>query len=557
MEPKPKRIKVDPVERELLPRVERTIELLPAEQLLRELILECAQHFPGLEIWIAGGWVRDRLLGIPCSDLDLALSKVTGRDFGKFLESFSSKPEFEAKYRQKAAALGIPDAKFTRFHIMERNVNKAKKLETAGGKLFGLDVDLVNLRKEVYDGHSRTPEMEFGTPEEDAFRRDATVNSLLFHLEKQEVVDLTGSGLGDLDARIMRTPLDPRQTFMDDPLRVLRLIRISSKLGFSIDPEAVRCMKDKDTRQALDTMITRDRINIELFKMMRDPSPVVAFQRLYETNLYTPIFIRLNSPLLQRLQACPRLGQSMSQRWPTTWPRAYRLLDYLLKDSSNLGKMVRSEANTDCLWTMVAYAPFAMLRETMLRQAVEEATIAIRAPVKISKLLENALTNFDSICTIVDTVADHPEKPPPRSTIGMAIRSWGMTWTMQVLYVMAALCIFAPSQTPASLDLAVEDSSIGDSLEKSLLSRYSVFADFVWDNDLRNSHLQRPLLDGNEMQSLFGLRKGGRFLKSAIDGLVAWQFDHSESGVEEAKVWLLGQRGAFGIPQAGNISVAL
>lgn len=534
-------------------KAERTIELLPAEQLLRELILECAQHFPGLEIWIAGGWVRDRLLGIPSSDLDLALSKVTGRDFGKFLESFSSKPEFEAKYRQKAAALGIPDAKFTRFHIMERNVNKAKKLETAGGKLFGLDIDLVNLRKEVYDGHSRTPEMEFGTPEEDAFRRDATVNSLLFHLEKQEVVDLTGSGLRDLDARIMRTPLDPRQTFMDDPLRVLRLIRIGSKLGFSIDPEAVRCMKDKETRQALDTMITRDRINIELFKMIRDPSPVVAFQHLHESNLFTPIFIRLNSPLLQKLQACPKLGQSMSQHWPTTWSRAYRLLDYLLKDNSNLGKMVRSEANTDYIWTMVAYAPFAMLRETMLKQAVEEATIAIRAPVKISKLLENALTNFDHICTIVDTVADQPETPPPRSIIGMAIRSWGMTWTVQVLYVMAALCIFS-SKTPASLGLAIEDSSTGDSLEKSLLSRYSVFADFVWDNNLRNSHLQRPLLDGNEMQSLFGLQKGGRFLKSAIDSLIAWQFDHNESGVEEAKVWLLGQRGAFGIPQASRSS---
>ncbi|KAK2608397.1 CCA tRNA nucleotidyltransferase, mitochondrial [Conoideocrella luteorostrata] len=540
MEPSTKRIKVVP---------ERTIELLPAEQLLRELILECARHFPGLEVWIAGGWVRDRLLGITSSDLDLALSKVTGREFGKFLEGFSSKPEIEAKYLQKAADLGIPDARFTRFHIMERNVNKAKKLETAGGKLFGLDIDLVNLRKEVYDGQSRTPEMEFGTPEEDDFRRDATVNSLLFHLKKHEIVDLTGNGLKDLDARIMRTPLDPRQTFMDDPLRVLRLIRIGSKLGFNIDPKAMRCMKDKDIRQALDTMITRDRIGIELFKMMRDSSPVVAFQHLYETNLCTPIFIRLNSPILEKLQAgCSMQGLSMSQHWPTTWPRAYRLLDYLLKDGSNLGKMVRSEANADYLWTMVAYAPFAVLRKTMLRQAVEEATIAIRAPVKISKLLKDALTNFDYIRTIVDSLADQPKKSPQRSIIGMAIRSWGTTWTTQVMYVMLALCIVAP-QTPASLGLAIRDSSIDDLLDKSLLVRYSAFADFVWDNNLRNAHVQRPLLDGNEIQSLFGLQNGGRFLRSALDGLMAWQFDHGESGVEEAKVWLLGQREVFGIPQ--------
>jgi tRNA nucleotidyltransferase (CCA-adding enzyme) len=338
--------------------------LLPAEQLLRELLLECAQHFPGLEIWIVGGWVRDRLLGIPSSDLDLALSNVTGRGFGKFLESFSAEPEIESKYRQKVADLGIAGSRFTRFHIMERNAGMSKKLETAGGKLFGLDIDLVNLRKEVYDGQSRTPEMEFGTPEEDALRRDTTVNSLFFHPEKQEIVDLTGRGLKDLDARIMKTPLDPRQTFMDDPLRVLRLIRIGSKLGFAMDPEAMRCIKDREIRRALDTMITRDRIGIELFKMMTDPSPEVAFQHLFESNLYTPVFIRLDSYLLQSLQAeFSMLGLSTSSLWPTTWPRAYRLLAYLLKDRSNLGLMVQSEENINYLWTMAAYAPIAGLRK--------------------------------------------------------------------------------------------------------------------------------------------------------------------------------------------------
>ncbi|KAI0199202.1 hypothetical protein F4808DRAFT_461980 [Astrocystis sublimbata] len=102
--------------------------------------------------------------------------------------------------------------------------------------------------------------MEFGTAEEDAFRRDATVNAMFFHLEKQEVVDFTGRGLIDLDAIIMRTPLDPRQTFMDDPLRVLRLIRVGSRLGFALDPEAARCMKDDEIRRVLGTMITCDKV---------------------------------------------------------------------------------------------------------------------------------------------------------------------------------------------------------------------------------------------------------------------------------------------------------
>ena len=526
---------------------ERRIDLLPAEQLLRELLLEAARHFPGLEIWIAGGWVRDRLLGIPSSDLDLALSNVTGRDFGRFLESFSAEPEIEAKYRQKLASLGIPDGRLTRFHVVERNANKAKELETAGGNLFGLEIDLVNLRKEVYDGHSRTPEMEFGTPEEDAFRRDATINSMFFHLERQEIVDLTGRGLEDLDARVMRTPLDPRQTFLDDPLRVLRLIRVGSKLGFAIDPLVMRCMRSEEIRRALDKIITRDRISIELFKMMKDPNSVVAFQSLFKANLYTPVFVRLDSSLLQTLQVeYPTLGLSTSPPWPATWPRAYRLLDYLLKASSHLGKMVQSEVNADYLWTMAAYTPFAALRQTMLKEVVDEATLAIRAPAKISKLLDSALKNFDSIHTIVNTIAGQPEKSPPRSLVGMAIRSWGTTWITQVTYVMLAQAVYAPQTSSSS------GSSADESLEGPLLERYSAFADFVWDTDLRDAHLLRPLLDGNEMQDLFGLQQGGRFLKSALDGLVEWQFDHVEGGIGEAKAWLLGQRESLEIPVGGR-----
>ncbi|KAI0182318.1 putative poly(A) polymerase [Xylaria flabelliformis] len=524
------------------------IVLLPAEKLLRELLLECAQHFPGLEIWITGGWVRDRLLGIPSSDLDLALSSVTGREFGKFLEKFSAEPEIESKYRSKADDLGIPESKFTQFHVMERNADMSKKLETVGGKLFGLDIDLVNLRKEVYDGQSRTPEMEFGTPEEDAFRRDATVNAIFFHLGKQEIVDLTGRGLKDLATRIMRTPLDARQTFMDDPLRVLRLIRVGSKLGFALHPEATRCMKENEIRRALDTMITRDRINIELFKMIRNANAAVAFQHIFELNLYIPVFLRLDSSLLETLQTeFPVLGLSTSPPWPRTWPRAYQLLAYLLKDSSNLGNMVQSEENLDYLWIMAAYAPIAGLRRKMLGQTIQEATVALKLPTKISKVFESALKNFDSILSILDTTETQAEKPPSRSHVGMALRFWGATWSTQVTYVMLAQAVYAPQNSTVSVP-SVCGSSMDESLAGSLLGRFSAFADFVWDQGLRDAHLQRPLLNGNEIQRLFGLQKGGKYLKSALDGLMAWQFDHIDAQAEDAKAWLLGQQERLDFP---------
>ncbi len=516
------------------------VVLLPAEQLLRELLLECAQQFPGLDIWITGGWVRDRLLGLPSSDVDFALSNMTGRAFGGALQDFTARPEIESKYHQRALDLGIPDSesRFTRFHIMEKNVGAAKNLETAGGKLFGLDIDLANLRTEVYDGQTRNPQMKFGTPEEDAFRRDATVNSMFFHLGRKQVVDLTGRGLQDLDAKIMRTPLDPRQTFMDDPLRVLRLIRIGSKLGFAIDPEAMDCMRSDEVQRALDTMIKRDRINIEVFKMMRDPAPAVAFQHLFNANLYTPVFLRLDSPLVPALQAeFPILEQS-STPWPACWPHAYNLLNHLLNDKSgrNLPRIIQSaHSNPENIWTMAAYAPLAGARRSMQKQIVQEATDALKLPAKLTKLLEAALTNLDAIQAIVDTIAGATR--PSRSTVGMALRAWGPTWASQVAYALLVGVVYTG-----------ENYDEKSPLTGAVVRKYSAFADFVTDEGLWEAHALRPLLDGNEVLELFGLRAGGRFLKDVLDGLVAWQFDHRDAGVEEAKVWLLGERVMLGVP---------
>ncbi|KAG7413595.1 CCA tRNA nucleotidyltransferase [Fusarium oxysporum f. sp. rapae] len=248
MEPPGKKLKIEQA---------TTIDLLLAEELLRDLLLGCRQQLatPDLEIWITGGWVRDRLMCIPCSDLDIALSTMT------------------APYRQRALDVGIEFKKFNGFHSTKKNLDKSKKLETAVGRIFGLDLDLVNLRKEVYDDDCRTPEMEFGTAEEDAFRRDATANALFFDLQNRKVADFTRRGLDDLYAGIMRTPLEPRQTFLDDPLRVLRLIRIGSKLGFTLDPEALSCIKEHEIHVALDEKVSQERVEIEVFEMMKNQSP--------------------------------------------------------------------------------------------------------------------------------------------------------------------------------------------------------------------------------------------------------------------------------------------
>lgn len=96
---------------------------------------------------------------------------------------------------------------------------------------------------------------EFGTPVEDALRRDACVNALFYNLHTRKVEDFTKRGLEDMEKKLLRTPLPPFETFADDPLRVLRLIRFASRLSFTIVPEAIEAMKSPEIRVCFGCLI--------------------------------------------------------------------------------------------------------------------------------------------------------------------------------------------------------------------------------------------------------------------------------------------------------------
>ena len=260
-----------------------TIELTPIESTLRTLLLDVAQYIrdrptqkegsdatirPETVLRFTGGWVRDKLLGIDSHDIDVGISSMTGYQFGMALKEYLDSPENLAKYRK-----GLPNGEMNdaivSLHKIEANPEKSKHLETVTTKIFGLDIDLVNLRKETYSEDSRNPQMEFGTAVEDALRRDATINALFYNLNESRLEDLTGRGLDDMKKHVIRTPLEPYQTFKDDPLRVLRLIRFASRLGYQIDHETEKAMRNEDISVALKLKISKERVGTELEKMLR------------------------------------------------------------------------------------------------------------------------------------------------------------------------------------------------------------------------------------------------------------------------------------------------
>ncbi|KAJ8122299.1 hypothetical protein ONZ43_g1476 [Nemania bipapillata] len=253
-----------------------TIDLTPKEIQLKELLLDAAEYVsssqptsePVILRW-AGGWVRDKLLGIESHDIDTAINIMTGEAFALKICELCEKPETVEKH-------GIESADVGNLHKIARNPDKSKHLETTTIKLFGLDVDFVNLRKETYSDDSRNPQMEFGTAEEDALRRDATVNALFYNLNTGKVEDFT-SGLMDMKSKLIRTPLEPFQTFMDDPLRVLRLVRFASRLGFTIDPAVEEVMGNTKVLDALRLKISRERVGVEVEKMLKGTICPVEF----------------------------------------------------------------------------------------------------------------------------------------------------------------------------------------------------------------------------------------------------------------------------------------
>jgi tRNA nucleotidyltransferase/poly(A) polymerase len=258
---------------------------------------------------IAGGFVRDRLLGIESDDLDIALDNLTGRQLYQYLA-------------QMGEAYGIGKS-----YTVDANVEKSKHLETVAVEIYGRKIDFVNLRSESY-GDSRVPTMEMGTPQIDAERRDLTINALFFNINTGQVEDYVG-GMKDLQAMVLRTPLDPKKTFMDDPLRMLRVIRFFSRYPeATIDPSLIQTMSLPEVQQAYMSKVSSERAGPEIIKMLSGAKPADALEVLFSTGMDKAAF---NVPEMQGIDL--RMDQRNKHH-------RYTLLDHTLRVVRNLHQLL-------------------------------------------------------------------------------------------------------------------------------------------------------------------------------------------------------------------------
>lgn len=242
---------------------------------------------------VAGGWVRDTLLGIPSNDIDIALETpeearkegchITGEVFASCIAAYQKRLQAES-CEQAADATGSPPLKPSTVSVIKANPDKSKHIETAQITVMGVPLEFCHLRHDEYSSTSRIPEVRPGTPLEDAMRRDFTVNALFYNLHTQLVEDYT-TGLADMERKLLRTPLAPRETFLDDPLRLFRGIRFAGQLGYCIDDAVMICARDEELVTMIREKVSRERYGIEVKKMLSGRYPAFPCRLLIDTGL--------------------------------------------------------------------------------------------------------------------------------------------------------------------------------------------------------------------------------------------------------------------------------
>ncbi|GJQ08469.1 hypothetical protein GpartN1_g260.t1 [Galdieria partita] len=503
----------------------RHIELEAREEALFSLLLDAVKVLDtGTTLRVAGGWVRDKLLKISKEepDIDLALDNMMGRQFAHKLQFYLKSQNITCGH----------------ISIIQQNPEQSKHLETARIKVNGIYLDLVNLRKESYAHCSRIPDIQIGTPYEDAMRRDLTINSLFYNLNEDIIEDFSGRGFDDLNNKVIRTPMAPKETLLDDPLRALRAIRFATRFDFDIDPDLYSCLKSNEVHMALREKVSRERVGSEIDYMFKAVSYVRPIGILYETGLYKAVLIHPQD-LGSSFNLQHSFYQSLLLIAKLNWIRQKKILSY----GSTTDEHVILEQLAVFSIPFHFYEPF------------EDGNKVILSQYFLRNCLKRRVRDCDSVITVLDGSTEflnHIKKEVPSSDmvqdvdgepfrlkIGRILKKTGSLWnaafTVACCRTLKGDLKWDTFSRGGLNDLFCENR---EDLN-TWLDRVRGWEAFIVQLGIEDIHKWRPLFDGNEVLSLLPKLSRGPKIKEILDAQIEWMLMNPKKTKEDCRNWLL------------------
>ena len=451
---------------------------------------------------VAGGWVRDKLLGNENDDIDITLDNITGQDYLKLLESEISKNEESI------------------IKIIKNTNEKSSNLQTAAINIFGKDIDLVNLRKEVYIKNSRVPEISRGTPEEDAFRRDITINCLFYNINKECVEDFTKKGLYDLKNGLINTPKDSLISFNEDPLRILRIIRFATRFRFKISENI---LKNLMITQEFKNILSIQRIEKEFSKMLENDFYYASIYLLYK-NKYLEYILNVEE-----------------------YSKENNLIDnYFLLNSAMNSILIKSFIDKKNLFNnqkqkqndykqKLKIENFATLLLPYKKFEIKEKNKSISLSKEIGSkkfMLPKSEINDINILIegeneLLNKINNKDENVFTRINMGLYLMKYKFNNIISI--VKLAICEEYLNNLNNKEKIIEELDS--DKI-KIIIDKYMKIIEFIKNEKLEKIENIKPLLDGKQIKQKFNI-KNGKDIKKYIDNLIKEQINNPNITQEE------------------------
>jgi tRNA nucleotidyltransferase (CCA-adding enzyme) len=532
---------------------------------------------------VAGGWVRDKLLGKENDDIDIAVDDMTGVEYAKLVQ---------ATMKEEGLSVGSVG-------VIQANPAQSKHLETACMNIYGQSIDIVNLRAEVYSEDSRIPEMLFGTAPDDAMRRDFTINALFYNVNVGEVEDFTGKGLNDLMSGTIRTPVEPLKTFADDPLRVLRVVKFASRYAFSIDTLIKHALDtSEDIRRGLAAKLSPERVAKECSSMISSSRPILAmrmFDRfhlwptvygidrssLHEVSVYldpqTSISVQ-GSTLSKKFweeqvyQKALSMGRALGWVWyarnqskesPGAFENYCGLLEmggqraptydkYRTEDSivngylahGVLKEVLKEKQLRHLLFVAVIMSPFSQMTYQVKQRRVLFIQYMLQESMKATK---RDFTNVDMLlktsASFQELAAKGQRQPLERAEVSFVLSSAKSLWPHAVDFAIAKdLCsanfwddVFNAKTNPFFLKAGTQKERAPYTLPSgmvSLLASYAHLHSFIDSEKLNGIWNLPPLMDGKVLMKALEMKPGPQMKQIVLD-MRAWQYSNPSGTKEE------------------------